>query len=179
MNFSKVKENEYLFEFFLENNKIALDKIIDFSLFQLIYVLNQDVLDKINIEHIDKNNINMLVILRHFMEDLGVKQKYSYVHIEKVIENNKIFFYSTTIQNRNPFINGNGNLNNIREDGLELIKMRENIGVCEILSPNKVFFSFHIYFNENMFIPSFIEKITKNILFKIFDRIKEYIEKMV
>ena len=48
--FIRVRKNHYKLSFNMENNNIIISKIIDFNLINLIYDLNQDVYEKVNIQ---------------------------------------------------------------------------------------------------------------------------------
>ena len=54
--FSRPKKNHYSLTFTIENNNILLPKIIDFNLIKLIYDLNPDVYEKVDVEKINENN---------------------------------------------------------------------------------------------------------------------------
>ena len=68
--FSCLKKNHYSLTFSMENNKIVLSKIIDFNLIKLIYDLNPDVYEKVNIEKINDNEVILTLLMKHFFEDL-------------------------------------------------------------------------------------------------------------
>jgi hypothetical protein len=56
--FIRVRKNHYKLSFNMENNNIIISKIIDFNLIKLIYDLNQDVYEKVNIQKINDNVTN-------------------------------------------------------------------------------------------------------------------------
>ena len=80
--FSCVKKNHYSLTFTMENNKIVLSKIIDFNLIKLIYDLNPDVYEKVNIETLNNDEVNLTLLMKHFFEDLGLPQRYSFIHMK-------------------------------------------------------------------------------------------------
>ena len=61
-------------------------------------------------------------------------------------------------------------------DEAELMAMKENIGVCTIVTPHKVHFSFTVLFEDYVEIPAFAEKMVGILLNKIFKRVKQFIE---
>ena len=63
----------------------------------------------------------------------------------------------------------------IPEDA-ELMAMKENIGVCNIITPHKINFMFTVLFEDYVTIPQFAEKLIGIILNKIFKRLKQFIE---
>ena len=54
--------------------------------------------------------------------------------------------------------------------------MKENIGICDVLTPHKISFSFTVLFEDYVKIPQFAEKLVGVILNKIFKRVKLFIE---
>jgi hypothetical protein len=105
--------------------------------------------------------------MKHLFEDLGLPQRYSYLHMTKIVNNNEIIFRSQSIYSERP--------KNIPKDS-ELMAMKENIGTCKIISPHKISFSFAVVFEDYVKIPQFAEKMIGIILNKIFKRVKQFIE---
>jgi len=164
---SKIEKNNYKIEFSIENKNIILSKIIDFNLIKLIYDLNPDIYEKVELEIINENEAIVTILMKHLFEELGLPQKYSYLHIKREITNNKIIFTSQTIQSYRPI--------NIPLD-TELMELESIISICDIITPHKMNFSFNIIFEANIIIPPFVEKIVVIILHKIFKRVKQFIE---
>lgn len=165
--FTRVKKNQYRTEFCIENNNIILSKIIDFNLIKLIYDLNSDIYEKVQLEILNDNEAVAIILMKNLFEELGLPQKYSYLYIKREIENNKIMFNSQSIQNDHPI--------NIPIDA-ELIAVENMTSICDIITPHKINFSFNIIFDTNVIIPPFIEKMVGIILHKIFKRVKQFIE---
>ena len=90
--FRRVNENHYEMKYNIENNNILLNKLVDFGLMKLIYDLNPDIYLQSNIEKINENEVYVTLLLKHLFEDLGLPQRYSYVHMHKIVEDNKIKF---------------------------------------------------------------------------------------
>ena len=105
--------------------------------------------------------------MKHLFEDLGLPQKYSYLHMKKIVNNKQIIFRSQSIQSERP--------QGIPDDA-ELMAMKENIGICDIITPHKIHFSFTVLFEDYVKIPQFAEKMVGLILNKIFKRVKQFIE---
>jgi hypothetical protein len=162
-----IKKNHYSLTFKMENNKIVLSKIIDFNLIKLIYDLNPDVYEKVNIETLNNNEIILTLLMKHFFEDLGLPQRYSFIHMKKVDEEGKIKFISQSIKTHKP--------EGMPEDS-ELMALKNMISTCEIITPHKIDFTFNIIFDDEMNVPLFAEKMVGMILHKIFKRVKQFIE---
>jgi len=165
--FSLVKKNNYKINFSMENNNIILSKIVDFNLIKLIYDLNADIYEKVDLKQINENEAEVSILIQNIFEELGLPQKFSYLQMKRKVENNKIFFYSNSIQGIRP--------ENIPLDA-ELLEVDFISCLCNIITPHKINFEFNIIFNTNIFIPAFIEKMVGIILYKIFKRVKLFIE---
>ena len=165
--FSKNSKNNYSLTFQMENNFIILSKIIDFSLIELIYKLNDDIYEKIYLNKINDNEVIMSMLMKHLFEDIGLPQRFSYVHMIKCVEPNKITFNSQSIYSERP---------SGMPDDSEQMPIKNMICECNILTPHRMGFSCNIIFDDHMNIPQFAEKMVGLILFKIFNRVKQFIE---
>ncbi len=165
--FIRVKKNHYKLTFTMENKDINISKIIDFNLVKLIYDLNPDVYEKVNIEKINDNKIIATLLMKHFFEDLGLPQRFSYMYMTKYVEENKIIFHSKSIKDIRP--------PNMPEDS-ELMAIQNLTCICDIVTPHKTDFSANIMFESYMNVPPFAEKMVGMILHKIFKRVKQFIE---
>ena len=165
--FSRVKKNHYKLEFTMENNNIIISKIIDFNLIKLIYDLNPDVYERVDLQKHNDNEAIVTLLLKHFFEDIGLSQKYSFLRMRKFEEERKIIFKSESIKTHRP-------------DGIphdcEQMNIQDFTGICEVVTPHKVNFTFNILFDPSANVPAFAEKMVGVILFKIFKRVKQFIE---
>jgi hypothetical protein len=162
-----VRKNQYKLQFNMENKNIILSKIIDFSLIKLIYDLNPDVYEKVNIQKINENEVIVTLLMKHLFEDLGLPQRFSHIHMVKLIEERRIIFNSQSIKDRRP-------------EGMpydaELMSIKQLICVCNIITDHNIEFSVNIIFDPTMNVPPFAEKLVGMILNKIFKRVKLFIE---
>ena len=165
--FIRVRKNHYKLTFNIENNNIIISKIIDFNLIKLIYDLNQDVYEKVNIEKINDNEIIATLLMKHFFEDLGLPQRFSFIRMIKIEEEKKIIFNSKSIKTHRP--------PNMPEDS-ELMAIQDLTCICDIITPHKIRFTFNVLFENNMSVPPVAEKLVGLILYKIFNRVKQFIE---
>ena len=165
--FSRETKNHYKMEFSMENKKFNLTKLIDFNLIKLIYDLNNDIYLKVNLETLNENEAIVTLLMKHFFEDLGLPQKFSYVHMRRFVEEKRIWFESSSIKN-------------IRPEGMpeeaELMAIQQLITICDIITPHNIKFSLNIIFDPITNIPSFAEKLVGLILNKIFKRVKLFME---
>jgi len=167
LQITKCSTNNYKLRFHLENNNIYIEKIIDFPLIKLVYDLNPDVYEKTNIENISDTQAKVTLLLRHFFEDLGMPQRYSYVHMTKHVERNKITFITKSITTEKP--------PNMPVDSV-LMPIQDLVATFELVTPHMTSVSFDILFDKRFNIPVFAEKIIAQILFKVFTRVKQFIE---
>ncbi len=167
--FAKIKKNNYVLNFKMENNTFFLSNIIDFSLVKLIYDLNGDIYEKVNLTKLDDNQAVMCMLMKHLFEDIGLPQRFSYVHMTKHIEPNKITFISKSIYSERP---------EGMPESSEQMPIRNMVCECNIITPHKMGFSCNVMFDDHMIIPPFAEKMVGLILFKIFNRVKQFIEKV-
>jgi len=163
----KNRKHNYSLSFEMNNDNIILANIIDFTLVKLIYDLNSDIYEKVDLQKINDNEVIMTTLIKHLFEELGLPQRFSYVHIKKNIEDNKIIFVLQSIYSKRP-----------QGMPLEAEQMSIKNMTCmfDILTPHHIRFTCDIIFEDNMNIPPFAEKLVGLILFKIFNRVKRFIE---
>jgi hypothetical protein len=167
MKFTKIHDKKYSMDFFMENKNILLANVVNFDLIKLIYELNGDIYETVDIKNTSDNEATVVLVMKHLFEDLGLPQRYSYLHMTKIVNNNEIIFRSQSIYSERP--------ENIPKDS-ELMALKESIGTCKIISPHKITFSFAVVFEDYVKIPQFAEKMIGLILNKIFKRVKQFIE---
>ena len=168
--FRRNSEHEYEISFQMVNNNIQISKMIDFGLMKLIYDLNPDIYLKSTIDRISENEANVILVLKHFFEDLGMPQKYSFVNMKRIVEENRVIFESKSVRTHRP--------ENIPPNA-ELLTLNNLVCMCDIVTPHIINFSFHIYFNEKRIVPPmFVQKLIGVLLNKIFKRVKQFIENL-
>jgi hypothetical protein len=83
---NKVANGEYNIQFYLENKNIHLAKAIDFHLIKLLYELNNDIYEKIDLNILNDTQATILAINKHLFQDLGISQKYTHLKITKKLQ---------------------------------------------------------------------------------------------
>jgi hypothetical protein len=167
--FVKNKTNNYSLSFAMENANIVLPKIIDFNLVKLIYDLNNDIYEKVDLKIMNENEAILYSLMKHLFEDLGFPQRFSYLHITKIVGENNVKFISQTIKSETPVG---------LPENVELMHIQSMICNCDIITQHKILFTVNILFDNTMVVPSVAEKLVGLILYKIFKRIKQFIEKV-
>ena len=165
--FVKNIKNNYSLTFQMENNHIILAKIIDFNLVKLIYDLNSDIYEKVNLNIINDNEAIIILLMKHLFEELGLPQRFSYLHLKKTVGENNIKFVSQSIKSERPL--------DMPPDA-ELMPIQNMTCDCDIITPHKIKFTCNILFEPIMNIPPVAEKLVGLILYKIFNRVKQFIE---
>jgi hypothetical protein len=177
---SKTPENEYHIQCIIENNNFFLEKIIDFDLLKLIYDLNVDVYEKTELHKINENEANILFIMKNLFPDLGMPQRFAYLKVTKSIEKysftqktKKIVFQSQFILDENGQMMKPGHLpKDVFPLPIEKLETE-----CFFLSDHKIHISNKIKINSGKLnIPAFIEKLLSKIIYKVFSRVKQFIE---
>jgi hypothetical protein len=165
--FVRVTNNHYKLSFTIENKNIVISQIIDFNLIKLIYDLNQDVYKKFTIEKLNDNEVVVTLLMKHFFEDIGLPQRFSFIRMFKFVEDRKIIFKSQSIKTHIPI--------EIPKEA-ELIAIQDLTCLCNIITPHKIDFYVDVIFESYTNIPLFAEKMIGTILHKIFKRVKQFIE---
>ena len=165
--FIKNHKNNYILSFDIQNNHIILPKIIDFNLIKLIYDLNNDIYEKVNLKIINENEATINLLMKNLFEELGLPQKFSYLHMKKIVEENNIKFISQSIKSERP--------EGIPNDA-ELMLIQNMTCNCDFINQHQIKFTCNILFESVMNIPPVAEKLVGLILYKIFNRVKQFIE---
>jgi len=165
--FVKNEKNNYSLTFQMENNNIILAKIIDFNLVKLIYDLNSDIYEKVKLEIINENEATINLLMKHLFEEIGLPQRFSYLSMKKTVGENNIKFIAQSIKSERP---------EGMPDDAELMPLENMICNCVIITPHKIKFMCNILFEPIMNIPQVAEKLVGLILYKIFNRVKQFIE---
>jgi len=167
--FVKFNTSHYGLNFSIENKNIDLSKVVDFSLIKLIYDLNRDIYEKVIFDTINDNEAVAMLLMKNFFEELGLPQRFSYIHMKKHTTDDKIIFKSQSIKSHRP--------ENVPDDS-ELMAIQDMECIATIVNPHKVTFNYNIIFDEDTKILPFAEKMVGIILNKIFNRVKQFIEKI-
>ena len=170
----KLNSGEYNIKFHLENNKIHLDNIIDFYLIKLLYELNQDIYEKIDLKILNDTQGTLLAINKHLFQDLGISQKYSCLKItKKILGTSKIIFDLQTIKT-NPHTDS---ITHLIPEKAERLPIEQFIIVCNIINQHKVEFVIDFKIDIDIIeLPDFVENALCKIFIKMFKRVKQFIE---
>jgi hypothetical protein len=167
--FKRIDKNKYTINFNIKNDKIYVSDIIDFSIIKLIFDLNPDIYEKFIFKKINNNEGIAIFLIKHFFEDMGFTQRYSHMHITKIFEENRIIFKSKSIKIEKP--------DEISEN-VEILNIKNFTCICDLITNNHVNFFINIDFDFDLVIPLFLEKMIGLLIYKVFLRLKQFIEKL-
>jgi hypothetical protein len=172
IRFEKVKDNVFNIKFSILNNRVNLPNVINFSFVRLIYDLNPDVYDYVDVKISDDGNEALfLVTMKHFFKEFGLPQRYSSLQVVKMInhEQNMIEFYGKTNPSEKPLH---------LPKKAELLPLEHMNIQCIIVSNHEVEFRVELIFENNFTLIPMIEKLAGKILHKIFNNTKLFIQSM-
>lgn len=165
----KEKENQYCLSFQIDNPYIILEKIVDIHLIELLYKLNEDLYEFTNIVKIDENSAIITTLMKNLFEDLGLPQRYSHVKVNRTRKrNDMITFTCETIPH-------------IKRDLLAIPEHAELVLIqtmqcdCIIIAAHHMKVNCTLTLEHSMQFPEMVEKIIGLIMFKIFKRLKQFI----
>ena len=169
---NKSTSGEYNIQFYLENNNIKLDNIIDFTLIKLMYELNQDIYEKIDLNIFNDNQATMLAINKHLFQDLGISQKYSHLKISKtIVGTGKIIFELKSINEKKQL------QSHLIPEKAEQLPIEQFIIACNVINQHKIEFGIDFKIDtDNIKLPDFVENVLCKIFIKMFKRVKQFIE---
>lgn len=172
--FKRIKKNCYEINFDIKNKNIYLKNIINFKILEFIFKLNNDFFEDVNLRVIneEEQEANLYVLFKALFEDFGISQKYSYLSIKKILENETILFIITPEEKNNiPDEIKNNIPKNAEELPLYFTKF-----ICTFENEHYGHFTYQLFYNDEFTIPSFLEKMIGNILLKLFHKTKQFIE---
>jgi hypothetical protein len=167
------KINKEIFELdhLIENNNLVLKQLINLDFVKIMNNLNQDIYDVLEYNIINENEANIVLLMKHFFSDLGLKQKYLNLSINKTeeigVNGNKIAFHISTRSLERP---------HIIPPEIELVNIKTMVLTFDIINNHRVFLNCIIHIDNKMFEKTFVEKLIGNIICKVFMRTKQFIE---
>jgi len=174
---TKINPGKYNIHFYLENNSINLEKMIDFHLIKLLYDLNPDIYEKIELKILNDRDAIILAINKHLFQDLGMTQKYSYVAIDKQIKGTmKLFHLQSINTTRN---NENESMIHLIPTNAEQLPIEYCNIACDSIHQNKIEVTIDFKLDvDSIELPDFMENIVCSLFAKMFKRAKQFIENM-
>jgi hypothetical protein len=157
----------YLLQFYLENKNRNLCDIINLNMYSLLYTLNKDNFEKIEIKKwLSDHEVEVLFLFKPFGKELGIKPKYMYVKSIEKIENGKKIYTGYDIEYPN--------LSEIA--GYEKVNTAISNMVVNFESNNKVNINYIFKLDLSHSLPIYMENILGLIMKKMFIHLKKFIE---
>ena len=159
--------NIFLLQFNLENRNKNLHDIININMYNLLYNLNKDNFEKIEIKKwISSNEVEVLFLFKPFGKDLGIKPKYMYIKTVADIKNEKHIYTSVDIEYPN--------MNEV--SNYERIKNTISTMVINFESDSKINVYYIFKFELFHSLPIYMENILGLTMKKMFLNLKNFIE---
>jgi len=157
----------YSLQLYLDNPKYNLDKIINLNMYNILYELNHDNFEKIEIKNwLSSSEIDVLFIFKPFGKELGIKPKYMYIRATEVIENGKKIYTGCDIDY--PYSDELINY--------EKVTTRISTMVVNFESNHKVNINYVFKLELAHSLPIYMENILGLIMKKMFLNLKKFIE---
>lgn len=177
---SKTVNEEYHMQCEIENKNLILEKIIDFEMMKLVYDLNKDIYEKTELYKISDSEADIFFIMKDLFPDLGIPQRFAYLKVKKQVEKDPLTQKTSKIVFQSQFIlDENGEFKrpeHVAQNIFPLPIERMDIE-CIFFNEHKMYFSNKIKINQKkMKIPAFLEKMTSQIIYKVFLRLKQFID---
>jgi len=169
----KKEPNKYIISCEIENKNIQVEKLFDinFNFIQLMYNINSDLFEIIDIKinNENENEAYCYLLLKHHFQKLGVFQRFISLKINK-----------SHISNINTIFKGESfpdYINNLNNNNDAILAPITNIIVeCNIINNNKFELITTITLDENFIFPKMIEHLTIPILKKCYKNIKNVLQ---
>jgi hypothetical protein len=159
--------NIFLLQFNLENKNKNLHDIININMYSLLYNLNKDNFEKIEIKKwISPNEVEVLFLFKPFGKDLGIKPKYMYIKTVADIKNEKHIYTSSDIDYPN--------MSELSK--YERIKNTISTMVINFESDSKINIYYIFKFELFHTLPIYMENILGLTMKKMFLNLKNFIE---
>lgn len=164
------KNDIFTIIFKCNHNNIDIKKIVNFSIYKVIADVNKDILEKIEIIDIIKEDeeANMLFLFKDFCKDLGIGKKYMYINVKREIIDNNYIFKSTNLNYKYA--------NELEKNGYSKILNEISIMNIKFLNENifNIIYSFKFDINEPL--PFYMKNMPGMLMKKVFINLKNLIE---
>ena len=159
--------NIFLLQFNLENINKNLHEIINLNMYNLLFTLNKDNIEQIEIKKWNlENEVEVLFLFKPFGKDLGVKPKYMYVKTTANISNDKHVYTSIDIDYPN--------CEEVKN--YEKVKNAISTMIVNFDSNHKININYIFKFDLIQSLPIYMENILGLIMKKMFLNLKKFIE---
>ena len=150
------------------SSNIDLQKYTSFNIYKLLFELNKDIVESIEIiDLLSDNEANILIILKEIGDTIRIPKNYLYLTINKIYNNNEILFESTN----------NNNIDKIKNKIIGCNKTISEYSVLKIINnDNKLIFNYEFNFKMVLQQSKFVNNIVALLIKKVFYKLKLFIE---
>ena len=150
------------------SSNIDLQKYTNFNIYKLLFELNKDIIESIEIiDLLSDNEANILIILKEIGDTIKIPKNYLYLTIHKIYNNNEILFESTN----------NNNIDKIKNKIIGCNKTISEYSVLKIINnDNKLIFNYEFNFKMVLQQSKFVNNIVALLIKKVFYKLKLFIE---
>ena len=161
-------KSTHTMDFGIKNERIQLSRVINLNLYPLLYQLNRDVIERLDILSESDTESTILIVFKQFGREFGVSKKYICLHSTIETSDGAIVIKSKSVNTPkltgilnceeivSPFTNLYATLNSEHEASMKFVT---NVKMLEEL-------------------PIYVENMLGIVMKQIFLRIKEFIEKL-
>lgn len=159
-------QNEYILKFKICNNNINVHNFLDWNIYDLLYSLNRDILDDMNITVEENDTRTFTYLFKRFGKELGILQRYLTFNIKKIKLDQKNILYMCRPPECNVkrFVNAEPVISNFAKFNIHI----ENDHTMHIT------YHYHIDLAEQL--PKSMENVAGILIKKLFWRFKTFIE---
>ena len=177
----------YLIEFRARNEKIRIDALLTFDIYNMMYELNKDLFDSCHIAHPDPADPSRAEILFVFKSIMGLGERYTHVytdmphllHQQNQIQNQVIEIASMNVPKNSPSPSLLRHLIPKRAEQID----SDNSNIIIHVQPDGHTIQFHYKFklqlskpDDVISVPPFVDKAVSTMMKTIFVRMKQFIE---
>jgi hypothetical protein len=157
----KKGDDNYTMEFYLENPTINLNSLINNNLIKLIYDLNVDLFEHIEIEKKNDYESNIFILFKDLFNEMSLPHYYYYFNLKHNVEENHFLISPLT---------------SVIKKRMECVNLKHGRINYTPLNEHQVQFSIDAVIpSGDSVIATMIEKIICNIIYKIFNRVKHFV----
>lgn len=161
--------NMFLLQLNASNSNINLYDIVNFNIYRVLYELNKDKIEKIEIKKvISHEEIEVLFVFKELSKDIGLKRKYMYLHVKIQDKPNQRKFLSHDIEYEN--------MEELK--GYERIRNDYSILIVNFENQHKININYFFKFVLVEELPIYMENILGLLMKKLFFNLKLFIENL-
>ena len=162
--FTKLAASQFNLTFEITNNNIVLPMIINFDLINLIFKLNPNIFASIK-QEFEEESVTIYALLKDIFCEIGLPQYYCSLNIKR-----------TDLLHRIKFVINNNINNNVKDNEKESLPIEQIIIDFDIITNHFINVNCDITLTDDHNLPQFTEKIIGNMIYNIFNKVKQFIE---